>query len=71
MFSNRGQGAVKPMAQLLTKARDADATGAFEPLLDRAFFSKELFELLLPNAEPQAVTEPVLDDRVRTPGTFS
>ena len=66
MLSDRERSsAVKPMAELHTKAREEDATGAFEPILDAAFFSRELFNLLLPNAEPQAVTEPVLDDRVR------
>ncbi len=66
MLSDRERAsAVKPMAELHAKARKEYATGAFEPILDTAFFSRELFELLLPNAEPQAVTEPVLDDRVR------
>ena len=66
MLSDRERAsAVKPMAELHTKAREEDATGAFEPLLDTALFSSALFEMLLPNTEPQAVTEPVLDDRVR------
>ncbi len=66
MLSDRERAsAVKPMAELHAKARKERATGAFEPILDTAFFSRELFELFLPNSEPQAVTEPVLDDRVR------
>jgi hypothetical protein len=32
--------AVKPVAQLHAKAREEDATGAFEPTLDTAFFSE-------------------------------
>jgi hypothetical protein len=66
MLSDRERAsAVKPMAELHAKAKNYRATGSFEPISDAAFFSRELFQLLLPNTEPQAVTEPVLDDRVR------
>ncbi len=67
MLSDRERAsAVKPMAQLSAKAR-----------AERADLSSELFQLLLPNSEPQACTEPVFDIRVREllefsdPGKFS
>ena len=57
--------AVKPMTEFHTKVTEEDTTGVFEPILDTVFFSREILELLLSNTEPQTVTEPALDDRVR------